>query len=60
MGINPFILRSALYLTTERTEQLPQAITAAFAGHRLLAKIAAPSGESLFIYLCSEYETLPL
>ena len=59
-GTNPFLWRSALYLTPQKPDNLPQAITAAFANHRLLAEITTPSGEILRVYLCSEYETLPL
>jgi len=59
-GANPFMARSVLYITTQTPDALPQAITAAFAGHRLLAEITTPSGEILRVYLCSEYETLPL
>ena len=59
-GINPFIGRSALYVTTQTPEQLPQAISAAFASWRLLAEIVTPSGQILRVYLCSDYETLPL
>jgi len=59
-GANPFLWRSALYITTQTTQQLPQAITAAFAAHRLLAEINTPAGRTLRIYLCEEYETLPL
>lgn len=59
-GSNPFLWRSALYVTPQPPDDLPQAITAAFAGHRLLAEIATPSGQILRVYLCSEYETLPL
>jgi putative effector of murein hydrolase LrgA (UPF0299 family) len=59
-GANPFLWRSALYITPQTPDQLPQAITAAFAVHRLLAEITTPSGEILRVFLCSEYETLPL
>lgn len=59
-GANPFLGRSALYVTPQRPDQLPQAITAAFTAHRLLAEITTPSGEVLRVYLCSGYETLPL
>lgn len=59
-GANPFLWRSALYVTTQTPDQLPQAITAAFAAHRLLAEITTPAGQILRVYLCSEYETLPL
>jgi hypothetical protein len=59
-GANPFVGRSALYVTSQTADQLPQAITAAFAAHRLLAEITTPSGEVLRVYLCQNYETLPL
>ena len=59
-GANPFLWRSALYITPQKPDQLPQAITAAFAAHRLLAEITTPAGTVLRVYLCSEYETLPL
>ena len=59
-GINPFLWRSALYITPQKAEDLPQAITAAFASNRLLAEISTPSGQVLRVYLCSEYETMPL
>ena len=59
-GANPFLWRSALYITPQAADELPQAITAAFAAHRLLAEITTPSGQLLRVYLCSEYETLPL
>ena len=36
------------------------AVVAAFAAHRLLSEITTPSGQILRVYLCSEYETLPL
>jgi len=59
-GANPFLWRSALYITPQTVDELPQAITAAFASHRLLAEITTPSGQVLRVYLCAEYETLPL
>jgi hypothetical protein len=59
-GANPFVGRSALYITEQTPDQLPQAVTAAFAAHRLLAEIQTPSGRTLRVYLCSDYETLPL
>jgi hypothetical protein len=59
-GANPFLGRSALYITTQSPDQLPQAITAAFATHRLLAEVTTGSGETLRVYLCQNYETLPL
>ena len=59
-GGNPFLGRSALYITTQAPDDLPQAITAAFAAHRLLAEITTPSGQILRIFLCEDYQTLPL
>ncbi len=59
-GANPFMWRSALYITPQKPDALPQAITAAFAAHRLIAEISTPAGDVLRVYLCSEYETLPL
>jgi hypothetical protein len=59
-GANPFLWRSALYVTPQKPDELPQAVTAAFAAHRLLAEITTPAGRVLRVYLCSEYETLPL
>lgn len=59
-GHNLFLWRSALYVTRQAPDDLPQAVTAAFAALRLLAEITTPTGEILRIYLCEEYETLPL
>ncbi len=59
-GVNQFIGLAALYITTESPDQLPQAIVAAFGSHRLLAEITVPSGQTLRVYLCSDYQTLPL
>ena len=59
-GANPFLGRSALYITTQEPGGLPQAITAAFAGVQLLGEITAPDGRILRAYLCSDYQTMPL
>ena len=59
-GFNPFIGRSALYITTQTPDDLPQAVTAAFVSHRHLADITTPVGIILRVYLCSDYETMPL
>ena len=59
-GANPFVGRSALYITTQAPGDLPQAITAAFAGVQLLGGITAPDGRILRAYLCSDYQTMPL
>jgi 4-amino-4-deoxy-L-arabinose transferase-like glycosyltransferase len=59
-GANPFVGRSALYITTQEPGDLPQAITAAFAGVQPLGEITAPDGRILCVYLCSDYQTMPL
>ena len=59
-GANPFLGRSALYITWQAADDLPQAVTAAFVAHRLLAEIATPSGAVLRVFLCEDYQTLPL
>lgn len=59
-GANPFIGRSALFATTQGMEDLPQAITAAFTEVRLLEEIPTPDGHVLRLYLCSDYQTMPL
>ena len=59
-GANPFVGRSALYITTQEPGDLPQAITAAFAGVQPLGEITAPDGRTLRVYLCSDYQTMPL
>lgn len=59
-GANPFLGRSALYVTTQEPDDLPQAITAAFSNHHLLAEITTPSGAILRVFLCQDYQTLPL
>jgi Dolichyl-phosphate-mannose-protein mannosyltransferase len=59
-GANPFVGRSALYITTQRLQDLPQAITAAFGGAQLLEEIPTADGRVLRIYFCSDYQTMPL
>lgn len=59
-GVNPFIGSSALYITTQSPDDLPQAVTAAFGSYRHLADIKTPSGKILRLFLCTDYETLPL
>lgn len=55
-GVNPFIGRNALYLGTE----LPQTIKGAFAEISPLRRLKLPDGTSLTIFLCLDYQTLPL
>jgi len=57
---NPYLGRSALYLTDESPEDLPQTITAAFAKVSPLATLALPAGRKLRVYLCEDYQTMPL
>ncbi len=56
IGVNPFVGRNAIFIGRE----LPQAISAAFQEVSPLRKVADGSGEDLTIYLCIDYETLPL
>jgi 4-amino-4-deoxy-L-arabinose transferase-like glycosyltransferase len=59
-GTNPFIGRSALYITTQQADDLPQAITAAFTAVELISEVTADDGRILRVYLCSDYQTMPL
>ncbi|MEY3480120.1 MAG: hypothetical protein RIQ71_895 [Verrucomicrobiota bacterium] len=59
-GANQFIGRTALYITTQTADDLPQAITAAFTAVQLLQEITAKDGRILRVYLCSDYQTMPL
>ena len=59
---NPFLGRSALYVTRERAEELPQSIRAAFDSVVLFRELPGAGGDPrpLYIYLCLVYQTLPL
>lgn len=59
-GANPFVGRSALYITTQQPDDLPQAITAAFTAVEPLSEVNTPDGRILRVYLCSDYQTMPL
>lgn len=59
-GFNAFVGRSAVYVSTQVPDDLPQAITAAFANVRLLAEVLVPGAPVYRLYLCSDYQTLPL
>jgi len=59
-GANPFIGRNALYITTQQTDELPQAITAAFKTVQLLEEATTPAGPLLRVFLCSDYQTMPM
>jgi len=55
-GINPFMGRNALFVGSE----LPQTIRGAFADVRSLRQIQLPDGGQLTVFLCLDYQTLPL
>ncbi len=55
-GVNPFMGRNALYLGAD----LPQTIEAAFENVAPLSRIVLPGGRKLTIFLCLNYQTLPL
>ena len=55
-GVNPFIGRNALYLGSE----LPQTIKGAFVEVTPLRRLKLPDGSPLTIFLCIDYQTLPL
>jgi len=59
-GENPFLGRSALYITREPPDDMPQTIRAAFGSVSPLGKITRAGKDALYIYLCLNYETLPL
>jgi len=59
-GANPFVGRSALYITVQQPDDLPQAITAAFTAVEPIAEVTTPDGRILRVYLCSDYQTMPL
>jgi hypothetical protein len=61
-GENPFLGRSALYLSREPADNLPQAVRGAF-GSVTLLQVLPPTGSDplpLHLYLCLDYQTLPL
>jgi hypothetical protein len=58
-GINPYIGRSALYLSTESPEDLPQTIRSGFSRILPLEEIFTSQG-IWFLYLCEDYQGAPL
>jgi len=58
-AVNPFIGRYALYVGREQPGKLPQAISGAFSEVQFVRKML-PGKDPLYIYLCLEYQTLPL
>ena len=61
-GENPFRGRSALYISREPAGAVPQNIKGAFESVTFLQSLPAAGGgpEPLYIYLCVNYQTLPL
>ncbi len=63
-GINPFEGRSALYLQSGKSDQLPHNITAAFQSTEKVAVIEVKRFEAhvrtMQVFLCRKYRTLPL
>jgi Dolichyl-phosphate-mannose-protein mannosyltransferase len=57
-----FLGRSALYISHERAQDLPQSIKAAFDSVVMFRKLpgAGEDARPLYIYLCLVYQTLPL
>ena len=63
-GINPFEGRSALYIQSSRTDDLPHNINAAFQSTEKIATIEVRRFETAMrqwrVFLCRNYRTLPL
>lgn len=57
---NPYMGRSALYLTDEDPGDLPQTITGAFRRVAPFAALELAGGRKLRVYLCEDYQTMPL
>lgn len=57
---NPYVGRSALYITREPEAALPQTLTAAFENVQPATTIAMGDAGTLYIYFCRNYQTLPL
>lgn len=61
-GENPFVGRSAIYLSRESANDVPQAVKAAFESVTFLKRLppAGNEGGPLYLYFCQNYQTLPL
>ena len=57
---NPYIGRSALYLTDESPDDLPQTVKSAFVHVSSFATLQLAGGRKLRVYLCEDYQTMPL
>jgi hypothetical protein len=58
-AVNPYMGHSALYVGPERPENLPSSIRSAFSEVQLVQEVGTGQ-DVLFIYLCLDYQTLPL
>jgi hypothetical protein len=59
-AVNPYLGRSALYLTDEAPEDLPQTITSAFGRVTPCATLSLRGDRKIRVYLCEDYQTMPL
>jgi len=57
---NPYVGRSAFYITREPEAALPQTLTAAFESVQPATTISMGDAGTLYIYFCRNYQTLPL
>jgi hypothetical protein len=57
---NLYLGRSALYVGEESPDALPSAIKSAFAKVSPFAELELPGGRKLRVYLCEDYQTMPL
>lgn len=57
---NPYMGRDALYITTEERADLPQTIASAFASVVEFATLDLGGSRKLRVYLCEDYQTMPL
>lgn len=58
-GLNPFHGHAAIYAAREPPSQLPQAIRGAFGAVELVQQVGH-EGQTLYLYLCLDYQSLPL
>jgi hypothetical protein len=57
---NPYMGRSALYLSDEEPDDLPQTIKSAFSNVSPYATLTLEGGRKMRVYLCEDYQTMPL
>lgn len=58
-AVNPFVGASAIYVGRESPSHLPQTLRGAFSAVELVQEVG-PENSRLYIYLCLDYQTLPL